>query len=217
MISQNQQASLFAVSFDPEWQFENCPQKQLHWCDIYEHARENKLVLAMVARYRRTKEWTTTGHFPDQSSSVLGKAFVDAFPEFPEVPFLSLNAAVRVERCRLLDRLRSKLKVALYEGNGARSLPEETVLLRIHRRASRAEVLRALAELTQVGPEPQRPKKYLQHLSLARLYRRLDTWPAVHLHLDKVQHELSEKNPSQCSKANKKAGSNIKSVLSRIL
>lgn len=217
MNSHDRQASLFAVSFDPEWQFEKCPEKQLHWCDMYEHMRDNKLVLAMVARYRRTKEWTAAGLFPDHSSSALGKAFIDAFPEFPEVPFLSLNATMRAERCLLLDGFRGKLQVGLYDGHDANGSPKDTVLVRIHRRAPRAAVMRALAELAPAEPGPQRPGKNLQYLSLARLYQRLVTWPAVLRHLDKVGHKLSLKNESQCSKANKKAVGNIENVLSRIL
>lgn len=217
MISQNQQASLFAVSPDPEWQFENCPEKQLHWCDIYEHARENKLVLAMVARYRGAKEWTTTGHFPDQSSSVLGKAFVDAFPEFPEAPFLSLNATARAERCRQLDCLRGKLQVGLFEARASQSQSEEMVLLSIHRRAPRAAVMRAVNKLVQLAPGPQRPGKNLQYLALVRLYKRLDSWPAVLRHLENVGHVLSKKDESQCSKCNKKATSNIESAFRRIM
>lgn len=217
MNSLHHQASLFAVSSDPEWQFDTCTTKQLHWCDIYEHARDNKLVAEMVASYRSKKEWTAAGLFPDPSSSILGKALIDAFPEFPAASFLSLNATVRAERCRLLDRLRGKLQVGLYPERDSPGDSEETFLLRIHRRAPRAAVMRALSELAQVGPGPQRPDKNLQYLALVRLYKRLGNWPAVLRHLEKVGHVLSQKNESQCSKYNKKAASNIENVFRRIL
>lgn len=206
-----------SVLSDDEWRFDACPTKQLHWCDMYEHARDNKLVAEMVASYRSKKEWAVAGLFPDTSSSVLCKAFIDAFPEFPAAPFLSLNATVRAERCRLLDRLRGKLQVGFYNERGSLRLSEETVVLCIHRRAPRAAVMRALTELVQVGPGPQRPNKNLQYLALVRLYKRHGNWPAVLRHLEKVGHALSRKNESQCSKDNKKAVSNIDNVLRRMM
>ena len=206
-----------SVLSDDEWRFDACPTKQLHWCDIYEHARDNKLVVEMVSSYRNKKEWTDEGHFADPSSSILGRAFIDAFPEFPAAPFLSLNATVRAERCRLLDRLRGKLQVGFYNANGAPRLSEETVVLCIHRRAPRAAVMRALTELAQVGPDRQRPGKNLQYLALVRLYKKHGNWPAVLRHLEKVGHILLQKNESQCSKYNKKAASNIVNVLRRIM
>jgi hypothetical protein len=217
MSSHLMEPSLFAISSDPEWQFETCPTKQLHWCDIYEHARDNKRVVEMVARYRSKNEWAVSGLFLDQSSSVLGKALIDAFPEFPAGPFLSLKATVRADRCRLLDCLRSKLQVDLIDDCGSHGKSEETILLRIHRRAPRAALMRAVCELAQEGLGPQRPDKNLQYLAVARLYVKLGGWPAVLRHLEKVGHDLSMKNESQCSKYKKKAASNIESALRRVL
>lgn len=217
MNSDQNPPSVFAVASDSEWQFSNCPPDQLHVCDIYEHARENEAVVAMVALSRTRKMWASPGLFPDPSSALLGKALFEAFPEFPGRSFLDLDATVRAERCRRLNRIRQHIQVCIYDDPGAHKHSEGTVLMRIHRRAPRAAVMKAIGKINQERQGPQRPDKNLQYLAMTRLYKKLGSWPSVLQHLDKLGDDLSSRNVEQCSKDKAKAISNIENVLRRIV
>lgn len=200
-----------------DWRFTDCPATQWHWCDIYEHARDNDLFVELAKWYRAGRPWISPGIFPDKSSAILGKAFIDGFPDFPRKSFLSLDSAVRREICQRLDKIRRHVHVGLYKDARLDGPSEGTVLLRIHHRAPRAAVLAAIDGIVRDERGCQLPSKRLQYLALLRLYNHFKRWGAVLNYLEKSNSELSELNESRCSKAKAKATYNIDRMVQRVV
>ncbi len=98
-----------------EWDFGSCPKDQLCFCDVYEHARENPLVLEAVQHLRSSGDWRPDPRLPlpwSRYAAVVIELF-SLFPEFPGTPFLLINPILRKERCDRLNELRMRLAIQL--------------------------------------------------------------------------------------------------------
>ena len=202
---------------DEDWRFDACPEDQRHWCDIFEHARENKLVVEMVDQYRSTGTWPADGLSLDGSSQMLAKLFIDAFPEFPVRPFLFLPTNVRQDRCRHLTRVRDQLQVRVCADALPRTKSEDDVVVVIRRNAPRSKVMKLLGPHLKECRGPQRSTERLNYLAKLRLYNHFGRWSAVIDHLEQVGSTLAKVSETKYSKDKKKAAANIASVFCRIV
>lgn len=210
--------SVFADAYlDAEWQFEGCPPEQLHWLNFYEHGRENELLVAAVEYYRAKGLWETPGIFPDHCSNLLGKAFINAFPEFPRLPFLSLNAAERAARCQKLDGLRRQIHVHICEDGKSAPHLGGSFLVRIHPHANKEHLKKAIAARLRDQRGGQSPQDRLQNLALARLFRHFGGWGPVIRHLEKAGSNLVELDDTQRTHAKRKAKVAVETVLMRLV
>ncbi len=215
MSSDQNQPSVFAVAPDAEWNFADCPDEQLHWCDVYEHARDNELVVATVDHYRASGRWVSSGIFTDHWNNLLGKMLVDAFREFPAVPFMAVDAETRAARCRKLDQVRRQILVQVCKGGSA--YHEGDLLLRIHPKASMSDVDRVVRPYLREKRGGQTPAHRLQYLTLARLLEQRGNWGSVIDQLEKAGSSLADRDDSQCSTAKRKAATHIADVVSRVV
>ncbi len=215
--SQSRSVTTTSAFSDHEWRFDACPDDQLHWCDIYEHARENKAVVEMVEQYRSSGKWLADGLSLDGTSNTLAKLFVDAFPEFPMRPFLSLAADVRQERCRHLICLREALQVRVCVDTLPRAKSEDDVVVVIRRNAPRNKLMKLIGPHLKECRGPQRPTERVNYLAMLRLSEKFGSWNAVIDYLDGVGSSLANVSETKFSKDKKKAVVNIESVLRRIV
>lgn len=210
--------SVFAEAYpDPEWHFEGCPPEQLHWLDFYEHGRDNELFVAVVEYYRAKGVWATPGIFPDHCASLLGKAFIDAFPEFPRLPFRSLHADERAARCLKLDRLRRQIHVHICESGKSARQVGGSFLVRIHPNADKNHVKKEIWKRLRDQRGGQAPEDRLQNLALARLFRHFGGWGAVLRHLEKAGSKLVELDDTRRTHAKGKAKVAVDTVLLRLV
>lgn len=215
MNTEQNQPSVFAVASDAEWNFGDCPDEQLHWCDVYEHARDNELVVATVDHYRASGRWVSSGIFPDHWNNLLGKMLVDAFREFPAVPFMSVDAETRAARCRKLDQVRRQIHVQVCKDGSV--YHEGDLHLRIHPSASMSDVDRVVRPYLREKRGGQTPTHRLQYLTLARLFEQKGNWGSVIDQLEKGGSALADYDESQRSTARRKATTNIADVVSRVV
>lgn len=210
--------SVFGDTYpDDEWQFVGCPPDQQHWLDVYEHGRDNELLVAAVECYRTKGLWETPGIFPDHCANLLGKAFIDAFPEFPRMPYNSLDAAERAARCHKLDRLRRQLHVHICEGGKSAVHVGGSFLVRIHPNAKKSDVAKAIWKHLRDHRGGQAPEDRLKNLALTRLFRHFGGWAPAIGHLEKAGSNLVELDDTQRTHAKRKAGAAIDAVLMRLV
>jgi hypothetical protein len=202
---------------DVEWRFTSCPEDQRHWCDIYEYARHNQSVREMVAGYRAGGVWDDPGLFPDRCSNLLGKMFFDAFPEFPERPFLSLPGASRTARCSSLNKLRNELALRIHRPGGGYTNSQATWSLEIHPSASRESILQMLDRSHAEHRGGQHPIDRLKFLSVYRLVTSLGKARKVLAHIASQRAAISVTDEFAVSRDKGKAMKLITDVLSRIL
>lgn len=202
---------------DAEWRFTTCPEDQRHWCDIYEYARHNKDVVEMVARYRAAGVWDDPGLFPDRCSNLLGKMFFDAFPEFPERPFLSLPRASRAARCSSLNKLRNELALRIHTPGGGYTNSQATWSLEIHPSSSRASILQMLDRSHAEHRGGQHPIDRLKFLSVYRLIKIVGKAKDVPNFIATQRAALAVKDETAVARDKRKAVELIKGVLKRLL
>lgn len=200
-----------------EWRFTSCPEDQRHWCDIYEYARSNSSVVEMVARYRAAGVWDDPGLFPDRCSNLLGKTFFDAFPEFPERPFLSLPRASRAARCLSLNKLRDELALRIHRPGGGYTNSQATWSLEIHPNASREIISQILNRLHPEHRGGQHPIDRLKFLSVYRLIEIVGKAKDVPDFVATQKAALAVKDESAVARDKRKAKELINGVLKRIL
>lgn len=91
-----------------EWNFSKCPKAQLLYCQMYEYGRSSPLILRQVARWRKAK--FVRADQPLKSNRELETVrqmdFFRLFPEFPETPWLALDAEQVKSRLRSLPKRR---------------------------------------------------------------------------------------------------------------
>lgn len=202
---------------DVEWIFTSCPEDQLHWCDIYEYSRENQEVRQMVADYRDTGVWSDPGLFPDRCSNLLGKMFFEAFPKFPEEPFLSLPLQSRIVRCSALNKLRNELALRRHRPGAGYTNSQKTWSIEIHPSASRDSILQMLERWNIEHRGGQDPIDRLKFLAVLRLVKSLGKARRVLDHISSQRAPLAVKDESAISRDKGKAKKLIADVLNRIL
>ena len=91
-----------------DWDFSSCTKEEVRWCDVYEHLREDKVFIEEVKIMRARNIWSERAmvRFSDRRYAELAMNLCLLFPEFPEMPFLSINSEERTARCRKLNEQR---------------------------------------------------------------------------------------------------------------
>lgn len=88
-----------------DWDFSTCPESQLELCFDYERARHSRREIAEVGQWRRDfpgKTFDALFQHVESAADWVPNAFY-LFPEFPDIPFLSIGAAERNRRFARLE------------------------------------------------------------------------------------------------------------------
>lgn len=202
---------------DAEWKLFTCPEDQTHWCDIYEHARENAAVVAAVEQYRKTKIWPRPDMFINACHQFVACRFFDAFPEFPARPFLSIPNHERHTKCASLDMERDGMKARHHSPMTQVVAPDGMRLLEISENITREEWDRLWKHYPQKKGKKRLSADRIRDLSALRLYNFVGTWDAVADHLDAMLIRLFAKNTDQLGRTGSRAAKDTSTVLRRIL
>ena len=200
-----------------EWSLFKCPEDQEHWCDIYEHARDNPQVLDAVKEYREKKHWPLPGMFLNPCHELVACRFFDAFPEFPAVPFLSLPEHIRRSRCAALNKERSEMRARHHPALKQTLAPPGMHLLEITQNMNNADWSRIRRLFGSKAGRQRSSTDRLRDLSIIRLYRKCSSWENVEQFLDEMRIRLFSDHHSQLSRGATKAIKDIETVLRRVL
>lgn len=202
---------------DCEWRFFDCPEDERHWCDIYEHSRNNEEVVEAVAEYREHRCWGYPDMFPSPGHLHIGSQFFDAFPEFPKVPFLALEGQARRIRCAQLTTERQQMRVRHLCAKQPAVVSSGMQLWEVRADITKEEQDRIGRESgVKIGRRRVSADR-LKDLSILQLYRYRKPWENVVSYLDDVRPRLFSKGVSPLCNAGKRAVADIQTVLNRIL
>lgn len=202
---------------DFEWCLFKCPEEQEHWCDIYEHARDNHVVVAAVREYREKKHWSHPGMFLNPCHELVARRFFDAFPEFPAVPFLSIPEHARSSRCAGLNNVRSEMRARHHPALKQTVAPAGMHLLEITQDMNKDDWSRIRRLFVSKSGRQRSSTDRLRDLSIIRLYRKHSSWEKVEHFLDLMRIRLFSDHHSQLSRGATKAVKDIETVLRRVL
>lgn len=214
-----QRANMPAVVTMPApevWRFSDCPEDQRFWCDIYEFGRENADV-RQVAQAFRNGQWEDPGIFPDRCSNLLGKKFFEAFPQFPERPFLSLPLAKRSKACAALTKIRTRMALRIHHPGANYSNSGKTWSIELHENTPRQFAIETIISKLRDPRGGQFPLDRLRHLGVLRLYNFFENAKKVLVFLRDQRIPAPGKDETAVSKAKKSARQLTEDVLLRIL
>lgn len=202
---------------DSEWSLFKCPEDQLHWCELYEHARDSQKVITAVQEYREKKQWSDPGMFQNPCHELVACRFFDAFPEFPEKPFLSVPENDRRSRCAALNMERDGMRTRHHPALSQTVVPQGMHLLEITADMNSADWKRLKRWFSSKAGRQRSSIDRLRDLSILRLYRKCRSWERVEQFLDEMHIRLFSDHHSQLSRGAAKAVKDVESVLCRVL
>lgn len=175
---------------DHHWNFSTCPENQLRWCCQYEHCRSNQVVVDAVRHHRKYGTWPEdwAGRFADQACQNLAQQMFQEFPEFPEKPFLDINANLRAGKCAKLEEARQCLTVRLASSIVERGGEDKVVI--VSRCASSEDLNRLFRSLDRKKLRGrQNFGSRLRVLGGSRLYTHFGDWNIALSYAEKREHE----------------------------
>lgn len=202
---------------DLQWQFFDCPEKEQHWCDIYEYTRHNPRAVEVVAQYRFMKHWGRKALMPHSSQQELASLFFDAFPEFPKKAFLAIDGAKRRERCAALEKERLRLRTQQLPIKTKREVSKGMLVLEVAEDVTEKEWHRIWTNFNGKQGRRRVAGDRLRDLSLLQLYRYKKSWPSVLEFLTQKRICLFSDDKIHLGRSGNRAVEDMKSVFRRIL
>ena len=202
---------------DFEWRFFDCPDDQLHWCDVYEYCRNNPRAVEAVEGYRFMGHWCQKALMPNPSQQQLACHFFDAFPEFPTKPFLAIDGQIRRMRCAKLDKERASLRGRQLPVNTKREISKGMLVLEVAEDVTEEEWHRIWTSFNGKQGRRRGAEDRLRDLALLQLYRYRKSWPSVLEFVTEKRIHLFSDDQNHLGRCGNRAVEDMKSVFRRLL